>query len=89
MKLKTAASPAMSAERRPTVPRRRLSVIVVMMVIVVMVIAVSDDAPDATHDAPGYATRYTADDRANRPRRTSTLCCASFAAPYNALSLSC
>jgi hypothetical protein len=54
-----------------------------------MVIAVSNDAPDATHDAPGYAACYTADDRANRPRRASALCCASFAAPYNALSLSC
>jgi hypothetical protein len=78
----------MNGDRRATVPRRRLSIIVVMMVIV-MVITVSDDAPDATHDAPGYAARYTADDRANRARRTSALCCASFAAPYNALSLSC
>jgi hypothetical protein len=49
----------------------------------------SNDAPDATHDAAGYAARYAADDSANRTRRTSALCCASFTAPYNALSLRC
>ena len=84
-----------SGERRGdvTMPRRRLSVMVVMMVTVVMVIAMvmssrrSDDAPDATHDAASYAARCAADDSANRTRRTSALCCASFTAPYNALSL--